>query len=102
MSIMRKQARPFIGRSALMAEQGLTGGRRDGRVQDIVGGGGNSMDCRLTMSGPEMLQKNPEEVRLIAEDLNGVVRRLGFIIRCGDLYVLGQRSDLLKIMLQKD
>lgn len=49
-----------------------------------------------------ILQKNPEAVRLVVENLNGILRMLGFIIRCGDLYILGQRSDLLKMMLLKD
>lgn len=44
----------------------------------------------------------PEEIRLVVEDLNGMLRRLGFLTRHGDLYVLGQEGDLLKMMLQQD
>lgn len=40
----------------------------------------------------------PEEIRLVVEDLNGMLRRLGFLARHGDLYVLGQEGDLLKMM----
>lgn len=65
----------------------------------FVGSAGDEADVLMDPQWPGDPAENPEEIRLVVEELNGMVRGMGFIMRHGDLYVLGQEGDLWKMML---
>lgn len=49
----------------------MTGGQRDGRAPDTVGGAENVIDVLIDHQWTRDPTENPERVRLIVEDLNG-------------------------------
>lgn len=51
----------------------------------FVGGAGNEVDMLNDHQWTGDPTENPEEIRLVVEELNGMLRRLGFITRHGDL-----------------
>lgn len=83
MSIMSKEARPFRGGSALMEDPTLTGGGRDGRAWEIVGGTGNAMDVLIDHQRGSDPAENPEERSPVVKHLNSTLRRLSFVVRHG-------------------
>lgn len=52
-----------------------------GRAQEIVGRAGNTVDMLMDHPWTSDPTENPEKVKLVVEDLDGVLRSLGFIIR---------------------
>lgn len=60
----------------------------------FVGSAGNEVDVLTDHQWTGDPTENPEELRLVVEELNGMLRKLGFITRHGDLYILGQEGDL--------